>query len=73
MKPSTYFKVTILIDGKEYVTAVQARDLAIIRSSYQIVKVERQLSTGNESYPQGVPPIVTKTLLNRFKIIPQNV
>jgi hypothetical protein len=41
MKPSTYFKVTILIDGKEYVTAVQARDLAIIRSSYQIVKVER--------------------------------
>ena len=41
MKPSTYFKVTIVIDGKEYVTAVQARDLKILRASYQIVKIER--------------------------------
>jgi hypothetical protein len=41
MKPSTYFKVTIVIDGKEYVTACQARDLATLRASYQILKVER--------------------------------
>lgn len=41
MKPSTYFKVTLVIGGKEYVTAVQARDLATVRASYEIVKVER--------------------------------
>ena len=38
MKPSTYFKVTIVIGVKEYVTAVQARDIATVRASYQILK-----------------------------------
>ena len=41
MKASTYFKVTLIIGGKEYVTACQARDLATLRASYQIVKIER--------------------------------
>lgn len=41
MKPSTYFKVTYLLDGKQWVSAVQARDLTSFVFSHNVLKVER--------------------------------
>jgi len=41
MRSSTYFKVTYLINGTAYVSAIHWRDLATIRASYEILKVER--------------------------------